>query len=201
MIIKIFDSEFNFNTKGQDGRAVMERIMEDIGKKKMALSHLVIDGKEVRNDLIKYIDDNMSSIEKIEAFAIEKIQLPMENAAVVKESLDGMIRIMDVLAEDFRLGVSARGWEEFESMIETVLFLDKATKSIFSMFIEAGNSGKTGAWDRIREEYKKLGRILPRLQTSLDEDDTKGAGDIIQNEMKPVFISTSEMIGNLIGQN
>lgn len=201
MIIKIFDNEFNFNTKGQDGRAVMERIMEDIEKEKKALSHLVIDGNEIRNDLIKYIDDNLNSIERIDVYAIERIQLPLENAAVVKESLDGMIRIMDILAEDFRMGVSARGWKEFESMIDTVLFLDKATKSIFSMFIDAGDSRKTGAWDRIREEYRKLSKILPRLEESLDKDDTKGAGDMIQNEMKPIFVSVSEMIGNLIGQN
>lgn len=199
MKIKVFDNEFNLIIRGKSGRNVMDSIMKDIEDKNMALSHLVIDGKEVRNDFVKYIEDNMHTIEYIEAFCIEKILLPMENAAVVKEALDDMIKIMDVLAEDFRMGISARGWQEFENMIETVLFLDKATKSIFSMFIEAGNSSKTGEWDRIREEYKKLDKILPKLEEALENDDTKGAGDMLQEKMKPIFVSVSEMIGKLIG--
>ena len=128
---------------------------------------------------------------------IDKIQLPMDNAAIAKEAIDGILRMIDILAEDFRLGISARGWQEFEGMIETILFLDKATKSTFTMFIDAGVPEKTSAWDKVRNEYMKLGKVLPVLQEVLDGDDTVKAGNIIQNDIKPILEKTAGLIGNL----
>jgi len=197
MIIKIYDKVILFDKTDKIGKDILDIIVEEIKAKGQVLSHLIVDGDEVRNGLVMYLAENLEKIEYVEGVVIEKIQLPMDNAAITKEAIDGILRMIDILAEDFRLGISARGWKEFEGMIETILFLDKATKSTFTMFIDAGVPEKTSAWDRVRNEYMKLGKVLPVLQEVLDGEDTVKAGNIIQNDIKPILEKTVKHIGDL----
>lgn len=197
MIIKIYDKEIEFDKTDKIGKDILDIIVEEINSKGQVLSHLIVDGKEVKNEIVLYLAENLKTIECVEGIAIEKIQLPMDNAATIKEAIDGILRMIDILAEDFRLGISARGWKEFEGMIETILFLDKATKSTFTMFIDAGTAEKTSTWDKVRNEYMKLGKVLPVLQETLDGDDTVKAGNIIQNDIKPILEKTAVLIGHL----
>ncbi len=194
MLIKIFDKEIEFNLHTKSARAAIEIISKEAQEKDLVLSHIIVDGNEVRNDLIKYLEDHKDDIEVVEAVATNKIMLPAENAMMIKVTLDGMIPVLEILPEDFRQGISARGWKEFETVIDTILFVDKATKRIFTMFIDAGNGKLTSAWDKIRSEYLKLDKTLKKLQKALDDDEIPLSADIIQNEIKPVIEKTSELI-------
>ncbi len=198
MIIKVADktTEYNIHTSG--ARGVIDYISKEVNSMSMALSHIIVDGTEVRNDLIKYIEDNKDSIEVVEGVPTEKIFLPMENAQFIKDTLDSMMPVLEILPKDFRMGVSERGWQEFENMINTILYIDKATKRVFTMFIEAGNGDITASWDSVREEYLKLDKTLKNLQEALDNEDIEAAADLIEFEIKPSIDSTSYMIEKFI---
>lgn len=198
MIIKVDEKEIKFYTKSRKPREVVDIISKEAGKLGKALSHIVVDGEEVRNDLVAHIEEHFEDIEVVEAVLIEKINLPIENAAVVKDAIDSVLPIMDILAEDFRLGVSERGWKEFENLIDTILFCDKTTKRVFSMFIDAGVSNLTAGWDSVRNAYLRLDPILKKLQKVLDDEKNVEAGDIIQNEIKPILEKVSKLIEDKI---
>lgn len=197
MIVKILDTEMEFNEYKHTGKDIVGAITKALSEKNLALDHLNIDGEEVRNRHAAYINEHIHSIGEIVVASADPVELAMENAVMVKESLESFLPIMDVMAEDFRLGVSERGWKEFENMIHTFLYLDKAIKGIFSMFIDAGNNRLTGAWDKVREEYIRLYKVLKDIEDNLNYDRPGDAGDLIQKKVKPIVAKTVERIGEM----
>ena len=197
MIVKVFDKETEFFGDSVTGKKVVDHIIGELGEKNMTISHLIIDDAEVNNSHAKYIDKNIESIKVVEAVGIDNIKLAIENAGNIREALAAFPPIMDVMAEDFRQGVSARGWKEFKNMIDTFLYIDQAMKSNFAIIMEAKRPEYNMVWDRARSEYQKLYDILNRIEKALNYDHPAEAGDLIQKKVKPVVVKTVELLGKI----
>lgn len=197
MIVKVFEKEKEFFGDSVTGKKIVDYIIGELNEKNMTISHLVIDGEKVNNSHVKYIDKNLENIKVIEAEGIDRIAVAIENAGNIREALAAFPPIMDVMAEDFRQGVSARGWKEFKNMIDTFIYIDQAMKSNFAIIMAAKKPEYNMVWDRARSEYQKLYDVLNKIEKALNYDNPAEAGDLIQKKVKPVVLKTVDLLGKI----
>ena len=197
MIVKVFEKEKEFFGDSVTGKKIVDYIIGELNEKNMTISHLVIDGEKVNNSHVKYIDKNLENIKVIEAEGIDRIAVAIENAGNIREALAAFPPIMDVMAEDFRQGVSARGWKEFKNMIDTFIYIDQAMESNFAIIMAAKKPEYNMVWDRARSEYQKLYDVLNKIEKALNYDNPAEAGDLIQKKVKPVVLKTVDLLGKI----
>ena len=190
MFVKVFDEKTEFFGDAVTGKRVMDHIMSRLLEKNLALGYLVVDGEKVNNGHAKYIDKHIKEVENIEAFPVTWLEVALQNAEEIRNTLAAFPPIMDVMAEDFRQGVSARGWKEFENMINTFLYVDSGMKGNFSILMSAKKPEYNVAWDRARSEYQKLYDVLAKIEKHLKQDFPEKAGDLIQKKVKPCVEKT-----------
>lgn len=197
MKVKVFDDTREFFGDSVSGKKVMDHIMGLLGEKNMALGHLLVDGEAVNNGHVKYIDKHIDEIKEIEAVPTTWLAVALQNAEEIRNTLAAFPPIMDVMAEDFRQGVSARGWKEFENMIKTFLFIDDMMKNNFSLLMSAKKPEYNMAWDKARSEYQKLYEVLHKIEKHLKQDYPEKAGDLIQKKVKPCVEKTIGYLDDL----
>ncbi len=190
MFVSVFEDKTEFYGDSVTGAKIIDHIMIKLSEKNMALGHLLVDGEIVNNSHAKYIDKHLSDIKNIEVVPVTWLEIAMQNAEEIRNALAAFPPIMDVMAEDFRQGVSARGWKEFENMINTFLYIDSAMKGNFSILMSAKKPEYNVAWDRARSEYQKLYDMLKKIEKHLKQDFPEKAGDLIQKSVKPCVEKT-----------
>jgi len=196
MIIKFNDTEIEYNDK--EPKNILDRVKLAVEAEELALDHMIIDGVEVNNNMKKYIADHLEEIKVIEAVPVGRVELAVNNSLELGQMLYEFINIMDVLAEDFRQSVSERGIEEFENMIQGLIFIDGAMKQNFSILLGTDDKAARIAFDNARNEYVKLYPIVKDIEKAMFADKPEKAGDIIQNKVKPVCMKTLGLIETFI---
>ena len=192
--IKAMGEVREFDNDPEKVSEMMDTILLLVEAENLVVDHLMIDGVEVRNNHRNYIKEHIDEIKEIEAIPAGKIDIALDNIEQIADGLESFVPMMDILAEDFRQGVSERGWNEFEAMINTMIQVDGWLKETFMMVLDADDNSYNTKFDRVRNEYQKLYNVLHDIENALNYDDPVKAGDLIENKVKKHVAETCKRI-------
>ena len=182
--IRVMDQVREFDNDPSKVNEMMDTILLLMEAENMVVDHLLIDGVQVNNNHRNYITEHIDEIREIDGIPAGKIELALGNIEQIADGMEPFLPMMDVLAEDFRQGVSARGWEEFENLVETMIQVDGWLKETVMMVLDAEDNTYNSKFDRIRNEYMKLYNVLHDIEDALNYDDPVKAGDLIEKKIK-----------------
>ncbi|MBQ3390086.1 MAG: hypothetical protein IKT15_03800 [Firmicutes bacterium] len=192
--IKAMDEVREFDNDPEKVGEMMDTIMLLVEADNLVVDHLLVDGVPVMNNHRQYIKEHIDEIREIEAIPAGKIDLALDNIEQIADGMEPFLPMMDILAEDFRQGVSERGWNEFENLINTMIQVDGWLKETFMMVLDADDNSYNTKFDRIRNEYMKLYSVLHDIEDALNFDDPVKAGNLIENKVKKHIAETCSRI-------
>ncbi len=192
--IKAMNEVREFDNDPEKVSEMMDTILLLVEADNLVVDHLLVDGVPVMNNHRQYIKDHIKEIKEIEAVPAGKIDLALDNIEQIADGMEPFLPMLDILAEDFRQGVSERGWNEFENLINTMIQVDGWLKETFMMVLDAEDNSYNTKFDRIRNEYQKLYSVLHDIEDALNFDDPVKAGDLIETKVKPHIAETCSRI-------
>ena len=197
MIVKIQGEDFEFDAGTASAEEILGRVNAELEKTNQLVGSMVIDGVEVFNNHLAYINEKIESIRDIEVKPATKHEIAMENVDLIGRYMESAIPSLSKVAEDFRTGVTEEGWLLFESIVKGLIFIEGLNGDILGMLLSYDNKEVIRIWGKVIEEYRKLNDMLKDLEEFLDHDQTEQAADMVEYKMKPILERVLSLIGEI----
>jgi hypothetical protein len=156
------------------------------------LSHLIINGEKIYENIERYIADRLEKIVQIELVA--KMQKEFIGD-ILLNSLDYINRArpeMIKLAESFYNNISENHWNDFESMLEGLQWLNRML-----VFIKKTEEQLYTRYD-FENVYLAIETEVKNLKDAVTNQDNVLIADIIQYELIPIYFTLAQEIEKII---
>ncbi|MBQ3074554.1 MAG: hypothetical protein IJC26_00665, partial [Clostridia bacterium] len=157
-------------------KEMFEKILWELNKKNMVISSTIVDGTEIFNNHEAYVEERMDKIQVLEVKGATKAALAMENAALIQPPIRALIPKLSESANAFRQGMTEAGWNEFEELIQTLIFIEEVVVKINNLLVSADKKVMIDGWKKVLTEYQKLADILKDLEEALGRNQEAHAG-------------------------
>lgn len=196
MIVKIEGKEMTFQVPGTEVSEIFKTIRWELNKKNRVISSILADGQEVFNDIETYVEKR-PDLREILVRSATREELARENMDLAAHHLESIAAHLPVIGKDFRSGVSPQGWEDFEGVVQSLIFIEKVIVDIFSTLKAADKKVLTEKWGNVVTEYQKLNPMMKDLEEYLDYDRLQEAATLIDKDMKEILEKVLRLIDGI----
>lgn len=186
MHIKLLEYEIYLEKDQISSRTVLESIADLVQKSDFLFSHMEINGKEFVGEISEYLNENITSIEKIEIFVKSyesAISQTMSDAINFLTTIQPEIRL---IANQFYQGSTEDTWTSLEKLLENAEWLSELLILIT----------KNNTWPDQKETITGLihdfNEDLLQLNQALVNHDPILIADILGYEFIPLFQRMAE---------
>ncbi len=185
----LLDDEYIEFANDEAGR---NELIKEIEGKALAtgdkfFSHLVIDGIEVYDDYVGFIENNLNDIRDI---SMEFLTITEYVAGILnsyKEYLERAVPALEPLADAFYREADAAAWQQLDDMLEGIAWLTETFMMIDSLPNLAGIMKDYERWNFYSQAIRELQAAVSGLREPLESSDYVAAADIILYEIKPAL--------------
>lgn len=173
---------------------IFKAILWELQKKNRVIGSVVVDGQEVFNHQEEYVGQRLKDIKEIVVKSGTREELARENMDLIAHHLEGISAHLPVIGRDFRGGITQEGWADFEGVVNSLIFIEKAIIDIFEMVKKADKKVMTEKWGEVVKEYQKLNPLLKDLEELLDYNRFEESGNLVDQKMKEILDHVIRMI-------
>lgn len=159
---------------------VMEKIYELLADQ-YYYSHLIVDGKEIYEQLESFLIESLESISIIELVVKTVRDFVDEVLIMAKNYLTDAIPEMTSLSDGFYQNPSSEHWSEFSNMLEGMQWLNQTINLIDKSKVRPAN------WNECIKLAAEFEMELKNLEQAVVNIDSVLIADIIQYELLPVY--------------
>ena len=159
---------------------VIEKINELLADK-YYYSHLIVDGKEIYEQLESFLIESLESVSTIELVVKTVREFVDEVLIMAKDYLTNAIPEMTLLADGFYQSPTSENWGEFSNMLEGMQWLNQTINLIDKSKERPAN------WNECIKLAAEFEMELKNLEQAVENTDSVLIADIIQYELLPVY--------------
>ena len=164
--------------------ATVEEVIEKINEllaDHYYYSHLIVDGKEIYEQLESFLIESLDSISTIELVVKTVREFVDEVLIMAKDYLTDAIPEMTSLADGFYQSPTSENWGEFSNMLEGMQWLNQTINLIDKSKERPAN------WNECIKLAAEFEMELKNLEQAVENTDSVLIADIIQYELLPVY--------------
>lgn len=200
MLIYIKDEILEFENDPSLTEKIVASINENLEKKNLQFSYLIIDETPIYDDCFSYIQKHIDSIKKVEVVAQTLKEIVDETIDSTYDYVKTAIPLISALADAFYQQPDSEAWLKLNDLfvglqwiIETIAKIDaiRNLDEIIASHID---------WNEYVQEAAKLNAIILELETAVVAKDNVSTGDILMYEIGPVFERISSKLPFLLSK-
>ncbi|KJE26195.1 hypothetical protein LG52_3223 [Geobacillus kaustophilus] len=188
MQLNIFGQTFEYRNDRTELDAMFQQISRMVSEAGRQLSHLVIDGVEVYDDVETYIEERIDSIRTIDVVAVTMEEYIRDVFQTMHSYLMRSLPEIERIIDEFYQTPSEDTWVRFEQMLEGIQWIDQA---LYWLAEHRNDMIDRQTLVRIRET---LAESLRQLLQAVEADDAIFIADLIQYEIKPLLKDIMEHV-------
>lgn len=145
------------------------------------LSHLIVDGKEVYEELELYLTDHITQIKEIKVITKTVSEFINDLLLTAEEYLDRAVQEIPLLSNEYYQNPTSVSWNKFAQMLEGIQWLNQTIHSINQTKEQPNN------WIDYLNLSGELQSVLMDLENTIENNDSILIADMIQYELLPIF--------------
>lgn len=170
---------------------VIEKIQNLLGSK-YYYSHLVVDGVEIYEDLLFYLENHMKEIKRMEVIAKTPRSFVNDLLLTAETYIKGAKPEIDVLIESFYQNPSGDNWSQFAHLLEGIQWLNQMIMLVDRTKVQPQN------WGSFIKKATSIEEVLKHLEDAVENKDSILIADMIQYEILPFMQALGEEIQQII---
>lgn len=180
--------EFPNNKAGIDN---MLKVIEEkaFSSQDKYFSHLIIDGVEVYDNFVEYMEDNISNIRDVSIGFLTITEYIKEILDSTSLYLERAIPAIEELAEKFYHEADADSWQQVDNLLEGIGWLIETFNMIDSLPSLADIFADYEKWNLYSKAVRELQEVTTNLEEPLELADYVSVADIMLYEIKPALES------------
>ncbi|AMV12278.1 hypothetical protein GT3570_15285 [Geobacillus thermoleovorans] len=188
MQLNIFGQTFEYRNDRSELEAMLQKIFSMVAEADRQLSHLVIDGVEVYDEMEAYIEERIDSIRTIDVVAVTIEEYIRDVFQTMHSYLTRALPEIERIIDEFYQTPSEHTWIRFEQMLEGIQWIDQA---LYWLAEHSYDQMDRQTLVHIRET---LAEQLRQLLQAVEAGDTILIADLIQYEVKPLWKDIMEHV-------
>ncbi|KAF0996463.1 hypothetical protein [Geobacillus sp. TFV-3] len=188
MQLNIFGQTFEYRNDRTELDAMFQQISRMVSEAGRQLSHLVIDGVEVYDDVETYIEERIDSIRTIDVVAVTMEEYIRDVFQTMHSYLTRSLPEIERIIDEFYQTPSEDTWVRFEQMLEGIQWIDQA------LYWLAEHRNDTIDRQTLVCMRETLAESLRQLLQAVEADDAIFIADLIQYEIKPLLKDIMEHV-------
>ncbi|MBC3899069.1 hypothetical protein GH811_05505 [Acetobacterium malicum] len=198
MKIIINNDIVEFENKKENVEKIVESINQRLKENELDLSHLVIDGNYIDEELYQYLTDNILTIQEI----VVVVKTP---ELIVNETLDSAynyianaVLLIKPLAEAFYQHPKQDSWKNLANLFEGIQWIMETVNRIDNIENLKNIVINYQIWNEYVQTIKGLSAVIIELEDAMVNQDQVLIGDLLQYEIQAIFETSEEKLQFLI---
>jgi hypothetical protein len=198
MKIIINNDIVEFENKKENVEKIVESINQRLKENELDLSHLVIDGNYINEELYQYLTDNILTIQEI----VVVVKTP---ELIVNETLDSAynyianaVLLIKPLAEAFYQHPKQDSWKNLANLFEGIQWIMETVNRIDNIKNLKNIVINYQIWNEYVQTIKGLSAVIIELEDAMVNQDQVLIGDLLQYEIQAIFETSEEKLQFLI---
>ncbi|ALA70067.1 hypothetical protein GT50_07505 [Geobacillus stearothermophilus 10] len=188
MQLNIFGQTFEYRNDRSELEEMWQNIFSMLAEEDRQLSHLVVDGVEVYDEMEAYIEERIDSIRTIDVVAVTMQEYIRDVFQTMHSYLTRALPEIERIIDEFYQTPSEHTWIRFEQMLEGIQWIDQA---LYWLAEHPKHPFDRQAFAHIRET---LAEQLRQLLEAVEAGDAILIADLIQYEVKPLWKNIMERV-------
>ncbi|MGG4406343.1 hypothetical protein ABEP13_11085 [Geobacillus stearothermophilus] len=188
MQLNIFGQTFEYRNDRSELEGMWQNIFSMLAEEDRQLSHLVVDGVEVYDEMEAYIEERIDSIRTIDVVAVTMQEYIRDVFQTMHSYLTRALPEIERIIDEFYQTPSEHTWIRFEQMLEGIQWIDQA---LYWLAEHPKYLFDPQAFAHIRET---LAEQLRQLLEAVEAGDAILIADLIQYEVKPLWKDIIEQV-------
>lgn len=162
----------------------VEEVIENINYllgKSYYFSHFIADGKEITEAPESFLLDQAGEINTLEVVAIEAKTFINDLLLSAEEYVTRATPHIKDLSDAFSKKPTSDNWLTLNELLEGIQWLAAMITTVDQSIIRPAN------WGSVVEQATNLEGKLGSLETALENEDTGGVAEILEDEIQPAF--------------
>lgn len=198
MKLNINGKVVNFNSTEKDVAQLFETIEMALKEDNLELSHLLIDGTPVYQDLEQFIEENYATIKEISLVTFALQALINDTLTSAFEYAGKATSILKSLSEAFYQSPDQEDWQVLADLFEGIDWLIDSMNRIDQIENLQLYLTDYTIWNEYVLAIKGSKLYLKELEQAMINKDEVLIGDLILYEILPIFESAREKLGFLV---
>ena len=198
MNFKIFEINVLLYNQHEALEHIMKAISTQAEEKSLIFSHMIIDGVEVYDDPMSYIEHNFNHIEEIEAIlkTEEEVlgQYVLELYSILYQGLPQIVN----LGKLFTVNINDKIWDEMDSFLKEMGILINVYNELLANYQTLTNKFAQINWHAIDNEFNIFTGAIAAMGTYIENQDTVVIADLILYEVLPAMEKVFMILGETI---
>jgi hypothetical protein len=198
--VYIENKVYTYDNENEKIPQIMHDIEKTVSDASKVISHMIIDGREVRNHFDEYLAEHISDIERIEVISKTYKELVYDILLSAMEYAENASGRIEILADEFYRLPDKNAWEQLGNFLGGIEWLintfdaidnDRNLRDIVPSYED---------WNIYAKEIISLKHLLPEMEEALGSNDYVSIADILSYEIVPLFNSIKEKLSVLLEQ-
>jgi hypothetical protein len=198
--VYIENKVFTYDNKKEKIPEIINDIEKTVKNASKVISHMIIDGYEIRNCFDEYLSDHIGHIEQIEVISKTYKELVYDILLSAMEYAEKALGRIEILADEFYRFPDRNTWEKLSDFLGGIEWLintfdaidnDRNLRDIVPSYED---------WNIYAKEIISLKHLLPEMEEALGSNDYVSIADILSYEIVPLFKSIKEKLTVLLEQ-
>jgi len=189
MFIYIQDEILEFDNDPKVIIQILADINENLEKKELTFSHLVIDDDPIYDDYYNYFTKNIKDIKKVQVISQTITEIVNETLLSETDYLRNAIPLVNGLAEEFYQQPNEKTWLKLIDLFEGLQWIITSLTKIDSIKNLNNIIINYEKWNEYVQGVSQLGKIMPEIESAIIGKDIILIGDMLMYEIMPVLES------------
>lgn len=169
-----------------DNQASADEIVENINKileKKFYFSYFIADGVEVFEDHEDFLKSQQGTIDRLEIIAKTEKEFTNDVLISLENYTEQAMPLLEGLSNAFYNNPESETWSQFAQLMESLQWINSVIELLRKQEEKVAN------WEQYEKTAGIIQQELGNLEDALENEDFVLIGDIIQYEIKPIFVT------------
>lgn len=187
-----------FKNKKENITKIFEFINKYITERKLRISCLIVDGKEVCDNMNEYLTTNIGTIQEVVVIIMTSELVVDETLISAYDYIASAVLMIKPLAEAFYQSPKQESWKDMANLFEGIQWIMDTTVRIDGFDNLKKIINDYLVWNEYVQKNNELKGAILDLEDAMVNQDHVLIGDLLQYEILPIFVSLEEKLRFLI---
>jgi hypothetical protein len=194
MEVLVQDQRWQFADTALGVEELFDKLAILLNEQQLHINQMTIDGVEIYEDFKVYIEQRLPNVEQIEVNLVTIKQFIIELMTSSHAYCEQAVKQLPELSAQYYQTPSKESWEQFQSFLEGVSWLNKLIELFEGIEFD---SGRVPEFSVIGQA---LNEMLPELLQAMENQDHTAIGDLLQYEALPQLEKLEQELSHFLNE-